>query len=253
MSKPLTVSSNILNEIEQLENGWLDNMIEIADGGILIVDGGSTDGTLEYLAKEGAKIVLGEHRNASDFAKYVNQKEPTFFTVVIDDIIQREGYGPARNHLRQCTREFQKDSFWMAYFDADERINREDYHILRHLKDSLLPVYDAIAFPRIDWKPDGTMAKDWKVQPDFQARMTRLDSPVQYVRRLHEQLTGFRQIYMELTNPKINHYHRCTSQEKRDYVGMVCAYLHEKDEMGNTYPEHHKEAHYRKMLEEKGL
>jgi glycosyltransferase involved in cell wall biosynthesis len=232
--KPLVIASNMLNEIDEIP-GWFTNMSEIADGGILIVDGGSTDGTQEFfgaMKEKGHEVIC-----------------------VIDDIIQREGYGPARNHLRREARAHFPDSHWLFYVDADERISREEYHQLRFLKDYLAERFDVIAFPRIDWQDRGkTHAEnDWKVSPDWQARMTRLSSPIEYIRRLHEQVSNYSEIYLELSTPKINHFHRCAPQSKRDYVGKVCAHLHQMDEMGDTYPEHHKEAHYRKLLEKEGL
>ena len=40
--KTLVVASNMLNEADQLDE-WFEFVIKIADGGIVIVDGGSTD------------------------------------------------------------------------------------------------------------------------------------------------------------------------------------------------------------------
>ena len=228
--KPLCVSSNMLNERSQLDE-WFDFVKQIADGGILIVDGGSTDGTIEYAKDKGA-------------------------IVIIDNIIQCEGYGPARNHLRQMTREYFPKSHWMLYLDGDERIDSEDFHRLRFLKDYLIDDFDVIALPRIDWMDLGkaTAAKDWHVNPDWQARMTRLNSPLSYVRRLHEQLINQKGIYINMSNPKIHHFHRSAGQQKRDHVGKLCAKLHSEDiEWGHTYPQHHKEEYYFKRFKEEGL
>jgi len=233
--KPLVVASNLFNEIAQCEK-WLDNMLNIADAGIVIVDTGSTDGTREF------------------FMMKIEEGFPIIF--ITDDIILREGYGHARNHLRQMARLHFPNAHWMAYFDADERILPEDYHKLRFMKDNLTENYDVIAFPRIDWKDDNmsTMAKDWRVYPDYQARMTRLSSPVTYVRKLHEQITGHNEIYATLNNPKIHHFHRTAGQKKRDFIGLVCAKLHMEDkEYGSSYPEHHKEAMYRERFLKEGL
>jgi len=228
--KSVVITSNMLNEIDQLP-GWFDFVERIADAGIVIVDGGSTDGTIEYAEKRGA-------------------------IVIIDNIIQREGYGPARNHLRAVAKSNFPDAHWAAYFDADERILEKDFHRFRFIKDYLTEAYDVVAFPRIDWK-DYTMiiaAKDWKVNPDWQARMTRLGSGLQYVRKLHEQLVGHRKIYTSLEAPKINHFHRLAGQEKRDFIGKVCAKLHREDsQFGETYPKHHKEEHYAQLLDKEGL
>lgn len=228
--KPLVIASNLYNEIDQMPT-WFDNFKPIADCGILIVDSGSTDGTIEYCRERGA-------------------------IVIVDDIIRREGYGPARNHLRTMSMKFFSDAHWMAYFDADERIFEKDRHQLRFLKDSLVAHFDVIAFPRIDWRDtEATDAvNDFRIGPDFQSRMTRLHSPIQYVRRLHEQITGHRAVYAKLTSPKINHFHRTAGTEKRDMIGRLCAKLHMEDESyGKTYPEHPKEAMYREQYLKEGL
>jgi len=229
--KKLVVASNFFNEMSQCQE-WYDNMVMIADGGILIVDTGSTDGTREFF----------------------ESKEKVVF--VTDDIILREGYGPARNHLRLLSRQFFPDAHWCLYLDADERISYKDFHKLRFLKDYLVPEFDVIALPRLNRLSKDTQEtkNDFRVAPDYQARMTRLDSPLRYIRKLHEQIVGFNAMFAEISNPKIHHHHRSTSKEKRDYIGKVCAKLHmEDDEHGDSYPEHHKEAHYRDLLEKEGL
>jgi len=226
MPKPLVVASNMFNEIDQVES-WYANMCDIADGGILIVDTGSTDGTKEFF----------------------ESKDNVVF--ITDDIILREGYGPARNHLRGMSIQHFPEAHWMIYLDADERIMKEDYHTLRFLKEYLIDQFDVIALPRLNRLDKNTLDTkvDFHVHPDYQARMTRLYAPITYIRKLHEQIVGYNQIYAELTNPKIHHFHRSTSEEKRDYIGKVCAKLHlEDDEHGHTYPEHHKEAHYRELF-----
>lgn len=228
--KKLVIASNMYNEIEQLP-GWFKNFKPLADGGMIIVDTGSTDGTQEFCRDHGA-------------------------IVVEDDIIRREGYGPARNHLRQLSRKFFKNSEWMVYFDADERVDEEEFHQFRYIKDYLVEAMDVVAFPRIDWKnvERTEWAKDYRINPDYQARMTRLNCPIMYVRKLHEQVTRYKQIYARLTNPKINHFHRSAGQEKRDEIGKLCAKLHmEDEEHGASVPEHHKEAMYRELYLKEGL
>jgi glycosyltransferase involved in cell wall biosynthesis len=229
MIRKLVVASNMFNERDRIERwfGWVE---KIADGGIVIVDTGSTDGTIEFCQKRGA-------------------------VVVVDEIIRREGYGPARNHLRDTARERFPEAEWCAYFDADEDISESEFHILRWIKDYLTAEYDVIAFPRIDWHNfEKTKAEnDYRYAPDWQARMTRLDNPITYVRKLHEQITGFKAIYANLTTPKINHYHRAV-KEKRDEIGKLCSLLHSTDsEYGHTYPKHPKEDFYLDLYKKEGL
>jgi len=226
--KPVVIASNMYNEIERLPR-WFNWVKKIADGGILIVDSGSTDGTIEYAEKQGA-------------------------VVVVDPIIRTEGYGPARNQLRELSRKHFPESHWCTYFDADEDILEEDFHIFRWTKDYLIYDYDVVAFPRIDWHDwERTKAEnDFRCAPDWQARMTRLNSSCKYIRRLHENIVDFKNIYCNHMSPKINHYHRAV-KDKRTDIGKLCAYLHSIDEMKDTYPEHHKEAYYRELLEKEGL
>lgn len=227
--KKLVIASNMWNERDQLPE-WFDFVREIADCGIVIVDTGSTDNSIEYAESRGA-------------------------IVIVDNIIQREGYGPARNHLREMSRKHFPDAHWMMYLDADERILSEDFHRLRFIKDYLIPQYDVVALPRIDWfdREMTAAAKDWKIYPDWQARMTRLESPVRYIRRLHEQIDGFQGIFNDIQNPKIHHFHRSAGKDKRDRIGKLCAKLHREDEFGATYPEHPKEAFYRELFDKEGL
>ena len=170
--KPLVVASNQFNEIEQVEE-WYENVCHFADAGIVVVDNGSTDGTKEF---------------------YESKDNVVYIT---DDIILREGYGPARNHLREMARVHFPKAKWCLYLDADERIMPEDFHTLRFLKDYLISEYDVIALPRLNRLNKHTMDTkvDFHIHPDFQARMSRLDSNLRYVRKLHEQIVGFNKIY----------------------------------------------------------
>ena len=229
--RPLVIASNMLNERHQLEE-WFAFVKQIADAGILIVDSGSTDGTIEYAEEQENTIVI------------------------VSNIIQEKGYGPARNHLRAMARKHFPVAHWMCYLDGDERIDKEEFHQLRFLKDYTTAQFDVIAFPRIDWDDrERTFAhNDWRIAPDWQARMTRLDSPLLYIRKLHEQITEHKGVLTRLTNPKINHFHRSVTKEKRDLIGKLCAKLHMEDkEYGHTFPEHHKEAMYRERYLKEGL
>jgi glycosyltransferase involved in cell wall biosynthesis len=233
MAKSLVVASNMLNERPQLEE-WFENMSCIADGGILIVDGGSTDGTIEFFQERLRDGVV----------------------LIVDNIIQTEGYGPARNHLRRMSRKFFPQAHWVVYFDADERIDPADFFTFRAIKENLVDNCDVVALPRIDWldKERTAASRDWRAYPDYQARMSRLGSSLSYVRRLHEQVVDYRGMYAEFTNPKVNHFHRTAPKEKRDQVGKLCAKLHAEDlEWGDSYPAHPKEEAYFKKYQEEGL
>lgn len=228
--KPLVIASNMYQEITSLER-WFSVFKPLADGGMLIVDTGSTDGTIEFCRDHGA-------------------------IVVVDDIIKREGYGPARSQLRMLTLKYYPHAEWMAYFDADETMDESDFHLLRFMKDYLVDEFDVICFPRVDWMnlERTATAKDFRIFPDYQARMSRLRSQIRYTRKLHEQIQGQRQIYARTSNPKINHFHRSASKDKRDEIGKLCAKLHMEDkEWGHTVPEHHKEAEYRDKYLKEGL
>jgi glycosyltransferase involved in cell wall biosynthesis len=229
--RKIAITSNMLNEANNRLEDWIANMKLITDTGIIVVDGGSKDGTKEILEENGV-------------------------IVVVDNIIQREGYGPARNHLRQLAKEHFPDAHWNIFFDCDERIDESDIHKIRWIADYLgEDSYDVVAFPRIDWYDyERTRSKnDIRVTPDFQARMTRLGCPVEYLRILHEQVQPTKGFYANVdTRPPIQHFNRCAGKERRHRVGKLCAYLHSIDkEHGNTYPKHHKEDwFYQKYLEE---
>ena len=228
MKLPVIVGSNMYNEIQQVE-GWLKNVREFADG-IFIVDTGSTDGTIEFFKKEGVEVI-------------------------VDDIIIREGYGPARNNLRSTALSLYPNAHWLLFMDADERIDPEDYHQIRFLADNLSTKFNCIALPRLDWHDlEKTKSEnDIHVHADYQARMTRLNSNISYVRKIHEQVINAN-IYCKTNNPVLNHFHRPTDQKTRDYVGRVCSKLHAEDkEFGHTYPKHHKEDYYAKQVQEGGL
>jgi glycosyltransferase involved in cell wall biosynthesis len=226
MNNPLVIASNMHNEMHQVEE-WLQNVSQMPLEGCFVVDSGSTDGTVEFFRDNN-------------------------ITVVESKIIQEEGYGPARNHLRECAKELFPNAKWLLYLDGDERIMPEDMHNLIFLCEYLDPKFEVIALPRLDMGVKGP-ENDLYVHPDYQARLSRLDAPVFYIRRLHEQISNYTGIYAKTTNPRILHLHRLTNEETRTHVGKLCAKLHQIDEYGHTYPEHHKESYYRELFEKEGL
>jgi len=209
---------------------WMGMANQIADG-VIIVDSGSTDGTPDIAAELGAIIIH-------------------------DKRIQTEGYGPARNYLMDMARFHFPEAEFMMFLDADERIVPADFHNLRCIKDYLSDSFDGIGFPRIDWHDrEMTHAEnDFHTAPDWQCRMIRLSSNARYTRKLHEQLSGIKQIYTNLNLPKINHFHRCAAPGKRDQVGVLCSKLaSEEREAGGILPKHHKEDMYFEMYKKNGL
>jgi len=228
----IVITSNMKNEIDQLSapDSWIDNMKQITNQIV---------------------VVLGDSKDASERILKDND-----VIVVNSNIITEEGYGPARNHLRDMARKFFPEAEWNVYTDADERFFGKDIHQMRHIAEDLSEDFDVVAFPRIDWsnKEMTKAQKDYHVYPDWQARMTRLDSPLKYVRILHEQLEGHKAIYCDLTNPKLHHFHQDRTQEKTDSVGRLCSYLHSIDKVyGKTYPKHPKEEMYYQQYLKEGL
>ena len=210
----------------------LNSMGQDVQDSLLVVDSGSTDGTIEFFQERDVKVI-------------------------ISPIIKEEGYGPARNHLRQMAGEHLRDIAWVLYLDADERVDERDYHLLRVTKDTLSDRFDVIALPRVDWIDEArtAMAKDVEVFPDFQARLTRLDSSLRYVKALHEGIENCREIYADSSFMRINHFHRSAGADKRRRVGKLCSFLHMRDEeLGNPeYPMHESEPMYRELVKKEGL
>lgn len=230
MNKPLIIASNVKNERHQLDE-WYENLLPIADG-FLIVDTFSTDGTFEFF------------------------KDKLNTVIIQSNIIVDEGYGPARSNLRDLCKQHFPEAHWEFHLDGDERLDPDEFHQLRFLKETLIDKFDVIAFPRLNMlsKTGKETKNDLNVHPDYQARMTRLDSPMKYVRKLHEQVSGCSGIYAEFTNPKILHYHRSTTEDKRTEIGKLCAKLRMEDDVyGHTVPEHHKEKHYRELYLKEGF
>lgn len=229
MTKPVVVCANMRNEKPRVEQ-WFDCFTKIADGGMLIVDTFSTDGTFEFFQERNIPIIQSR-------------------------IIQEEGYGAARTNLRELSIQYFPNAHWCAFFDADELLDESEFHTFRWIKDYLSEDYDVIAFPRIDWCDYEKIKaeNDIRISADWQARMSRLDSPIRYIRKLHEQITGHNQIFANLQTPKINHFHRST-KEKRVEIGKLCSKLHMEDsEFGSSYPEHPKEQYYRNLYLTEGL
>jgi glycosyltransferase involved in cell wall biosynthesis len=219
--KPVVVAGLMQDEIDNIDK-WMQCALSISDLGVVILDSGSTDGTIEKARGLGAVVVQ-------------------------DDVFKTEGGGAARNMLLALCKKHFHDAAWILMLDADERISREDFHRLRVVKDYLIADYDVVAFPRVDWK-DKDMAEASNsiyAHPDWQMRMFRADSPAYFIRKLHEQIRGHRKAYVSLQTPAIHHFNQAATKEKRDYVGRVYAKLHREDtEWGHTYAKHPKEDYY---------
>lgn len=209
MSK-LVVAANFFNEINQLPE-WFKMAKQISDDRILIVDSGSVDGTIKYCEEQGAMV----------------------FT---NDIVIRDGYGDAKNHLRHLVRKNYPDAEWMLYLDADERIDPESIKSIKELQESLPSYYDIVAFPRIDWvdKERSRKVLDMNLPPDYHGRMTRIKSNVVYIRKSHEAPVNFCNLH-KATSPIIHHFRHCVDRKKRDYIKKLHVKLYYEDPLRLTY------------------
>lgn len=204
----MIVGANFFNEIHHLPE-WFAMVKKITDEGILVVDTGSTDGTIEFCREQGA-------------------------IVVIDDIVIQEGYGPAKTHLKDMIRKNFPKAKYGIYIDADERIDDEDIPALRELEKTN---YDIIEFSRKEWMDwDRSRVEfelPWKID-NRHSRMFLLSSKVHYVRRSHERPLGFESLHQSPI--LIHHFRNCSSKERRDYIEKLHAKLHYEDhEYGDTY------------------
>jgi len=202
--RKITVAANFYNEIDNLPE-WFPMAKAISDTPILIVDSGSTDGTIEYCLREGA-------------------------VVIVDDMIVREGCGFSRNYLRSATKRFFPSSYWLLFLDGDERI--EDAEALGRLKNMVDNNVDVIAFPRVEWynKEKTEKALSFVV---YHGRMTKLESPVRYIRKIRVIPCNYTKLFN--SSIKMDHFHFCAPPEKRRHANKLWSKLYFEDPKRNSY------------------
>ena len=230
IDKPIVICANMQNERHNLER-WFSCVNDIRHAGVIIVDSGSTDGTVEY----------AESHNA---------------VVIKDDIFKREGAAAARNNLLELSRNLYPDSHWMLFLDGDEMFLPADYHRLNFIREYLIDAYDVVMFPRIDWLDDEMTESKNNIyaQPDPQGRMIRLDSSVFFVRKLHEVIHGAKRVFFDIQNPKIHHFNSAADDDRRIEIGKLYAKLHREDEEhGSEVPKHPKEDYFFDLYLKEGL
>jgi glycosyltransferase involved in cell wall biosynthesis len=145
----------VLNEEKFLKRS-LTNVSPYVDE-VVIVDGGSTDKTLEIAKSLGVRIIQSPWKE--DFAAQRNIS------------------------LKHATKD------WILVIDADEVYEKKLLEELRSLVNNNIGV-DAFAFPRKNYI-DGKLTD---VYPDRQTRFFKRDKRIRYTRPLHEQIVGFRRI-----------------------------------------------------------
>ena len=205
----ITIASNYFNEIESAEAMW--RSVEPIANHWLVGDTGSMDGTQELCRSLGA-------------------------IVVDDDIIKREGYGPARTQLIELAPE---DTDWVLIIDGDERIIEEDYDKFLGLSESS---YDVICLPRQHYRawdmsicenPDITFHADWQWR--FVRRIMERQSDgsrkskIKFQKAVHEHITGFQRPLQSFDNPRIRHFGWLKSRERLKEIADLCQVLYEKD------------------------
>lgn len=192
MPKKITISlcMIVLNEEDFLGRS-LKNVSPYVDE-IIIVDGGSADGTLQIAEKFGAKIIHAPWKE--DFASQRNIS------------------------LKHATKE------WILVMDADEVYEKTLLESLQELPKNNLGI-DAFAFPRKNYI-DGKLTDAY---PDRQTRFFRNSKKIKYKNKIHEQVFGFKFIaaptYMHIIHRKTSkrqerqnaYYHKLYKKYKLNY------------------------------------
>ena len=171
--KAISLCMITLNE-EGFLNTSLNNVKDYVDE-IIIVDGGSTDKTVEIANNFGAKIYT--HKWDNDFAKQRNFS------------------------LKYATRE------WILLIDADEVYEKSVLKNLQLFANNEIGI-DIFAYPRKNYI-DGKLTDAY---PDKQFRFFKNNVGIKYVNKVHEIPTGFTMVGYP-TNMHI--IHKKTSQRQK--------------------------------------
>lgn len=162
---PLTGALIAQNE-EEVIGGAIESLAPYVDE-IVVLDGGSTDGTVEVARSCGARV---EHRPfARDFAAQ-------------------------RNALLRHVR-----TPWVFMLDCDERLPEQLGHdVLTALRNSDV---DAVAVPRLNLVDDDPVPTRW---PDVHPRVHR--TSLRYHGAVHERLAARSAVYLPLNGPCLLHH-----------------------------------------------
>jgi hypothetical protein len=164
--RPAVTGVLIAQNEEALIGPALESLTPFVDE-LLVLDGGSTDDTVDVAASHGATV---HHRPfTNDFAAQ-------------------------RNALLDLVR-----TPWVISLDCDERLS----HPLGELVATILRASpaDAILTPRSNWLDDDPEPSNW---PDYQLRVHR--SNLRYRGRVHEQLRCRRPLFTPINGPTIEHH-----------------------------------------------
>ncbi len=145
----------VLNEEKCLRRS-LSNVSPFVDE-IIVVDGGSTDKTIDIATQFGAHVILSPWQE--DFAKQRNVS------------------------LKHATKD------WILIIDADEVYEKKMLEALQKLADNNIEA-DIFTFPRKNYI-DGKLTSDY---PDSQFRFFKNNKKIRFERKVHEVATGFKRM-----------------------------------------------------------